>query len=437
MPMVTPLKAIIVGAGQRALIYASYAQLHPEELQIVGVAEPVEERREHVRRLYGLAPERCNASSEEVAREPKFADVVINGTMDHQHVSTSVPLLEAGYDILLEKPFAISEAEMWDLVRAARRTERHVLICHVLRFSAFYAAIRQRVLDGGIGDLISVQTAEHVSYHHMAVSYVRGKWARQQHGYASMLIAKCSHDLDLIAWMKSGVMPVAVTSLGSNFQFRPERAPEGAGTRCLVDCPIEADCIYSARKHYVDTDHRRNFYVWEGLEGLEEPSREEKIELLKGDNPHGQCVWRCEMDVVDHQSVAIDFEDGATATHVMVGGATKPQRAIHLIGTRGEIQGVFEEDRFVLRHIDPRPGHVFTEEVIEVSDGADDVTAEANHGGGDLRLVRDFLRVARGEPPSISTTSLDDSIAGHLIGFSADRAMKEHRVIDLTCSLAQ
>jgi len=42
-----------------------------------------------------------------------------------------------------------------------------------------------------------------------------------------------------------------------------------------------------------------------------------------------------------------------------------------------------------------------------------------------------FARIIRGEAPSISTTTLDDSVNGHLIGFSADRAMEEHRVVDL------
>jgi hypothetical protein len=48
-----------------------------------------------------------------------------------------------------------------------------------------------------------------------------------------------------------------------------------------------------------------------------------------------------------------------------------------------------------------------------------------------MRLVADFVRVIRGLPPSLSTTNLEDSIAGHLIGFSADRAMEEHRVVDI------
>ena len=90
-----PLRAIIVGAGHRALVYASYAQQQPEELQIVGVADPREGRREQVAQLYNLAADRCFETAEELAQRPRFADVVINGTMDHQHVPTSLPLLAA------------------------------------------------------------------------------------------------------------------------------------------------------------------------------------------------------------------------------------------------------------------------------------------------------------------------------------------------------
>ena len=50
-----------------------------------------------------------------MASWPTASSSIINGTMDHQHVPTSLPLLEAGYDILLEKPFATGEEEMWAL----------------------------------------------------------------------------------------------------------------------------------------------------------------------------------------------------------------------------------------------------------------------------------------------------------------------------------
>jgi predicted dehydrogenase len=431
MPSTQPVTAVIVGAGHRALLYASYAERHPDELQIVGVADPIALRRELVAKQYDLPPDRCFESAQALASEPQLADVVINGTMDHQHVETSLPLLASGYDMLLEKPFATSEAGMWTLVDAVRRYGRKVMICHVLRYAPFYTAIRRKVMENEIGGVLNIQTVEHVSYHHMAVAFVRGKWAKTSDSHSSMLMAKCCHDLDLITWMKSGVHPTAVSSFGSNFQFRPERAPEGAGTRCLVDCEIEPDCPYSARKHYIDHPDRWRFYVWASLEHLASPTIEQKIEALKTDSPFGRCVWRCEPEVVDHQSVAIEFQDGTTATHSMVGGTAKPSRSIHLVGTLGEIQGCFEESRFVIRHIDPRPGHEYAETEVDLTLDGDMHGAFAGHGGGDMRLVADFIRVIRGETPSISTTTLEDSVAGHWIGFSADRAMEKHQVVPL------
>jgi hypothetical protein len=215
-------------------------------------------------------------------------------------------------------------------------------------------------------------------------------------------------------------------------QFRPEKAPERAGTRCLVDCAIEPECLYSARKHYLDHPDRWKFYVWRELEHIPEPTLEQRIELLKSDDRYGRCVWRSDNDVVDHQSVAIEFEDGSTATHNLVGGSARPMRSIHIVGTIGEIQGVFEESRFVVRHIDPRPGVEYTEETVDLAVAGDMSDAQAGHGGGDWRLMDDFVRFIQGEPRSISCTTIEDSINGHLVGFRADKAMNERRVVDVT-----
>ena len=128
-------------------------------------------------------------------------------------------------------------------------------------------------------------------------------------------------------------------------------------------------------------------------------------------------------DVVDHQAVIVEFADGCTASHNMVGGTSRPCRSIHLIGTEGEIQGVMDEGTFVVRHPDARAGHEYSEERIDLSVRGD------GHGGGDHRLVADFVRVLRGEEASISTTTLEDSINGHLIGFAADQSRVEQRVV--------
>lgn len=419
---------VIVGAGHRALGYADYALHHPDELEVVAVADPSAERREAARSRYNFSENACFESADALAAVPKRADFAINGTMDHQHVLTSLPLLRRGYDLLLEKPFATNEADLWKLVETTRQTGRTVAICHVLRHAPFYAALRRKVHEGAVGEIINIQSTEHVSYHHMGVAFIRGKWARETDCFSTMLMSKCCHDLDLITWFKQGSPPIRVSSFGSNFQFTPDKAPEGAGTRCLVDCPIEAECLYSARKHYLDHPNRWRFYVWDTLKHLEEPTLEDKEQSLLT-SPYGRCVWKSEMDVVDHQSVVIDFADGCTATLNMVGGAARPSRSIHIIGTRGEIQGVFEESKFVIRTIDTRPGHEYAEEVVDLKITGDMTGAQGGHGGGDSRMVADFVRLLGGNEPSLSTTTLEDSIAGHLVGFRANQSLREGRTV--------
>lgn len=425
-----PLTAIIVGAGHRALLYASYAKQHPDELRIVGVADPSPERRRQAAEEFGLTEAQCFPSADALASRERLADAIINGTGDFDHVSTTLPLLARGYHVLLEKPFAVTEAEMDTLVKAATRHARQVVICHVLRHAPFYASVRQTLAEGTIGEILNIQATEHVSYHHMSTSYVRGKRNRLSVS-APMLLAKSCHDVDLIVWMMGGHPPRKVSSFGSRMFFRAEKAPANSGTRCLVDCPIENDCFYSARKLYLDHPIRWHYYVWDSIPGGRDATLEAKREALATTNPFGRCIWKCENDVVDHQTVAIEFEGGATATLNMIGGCAKGSRKLHIIGTKGEILGNFEDSRYVIRRPDPRPGQESADTVVDVKITGDMTGAQGGHGGGDLRLVADFCRILRGEVPSLSTTTLADSINGHRVCFLADRAMRESCVIAL------
>ncbi len=416
-----PVSAVIVGAGHRGIGYGSYSHTHPDELKIVGVADPVAGRREHTAELFGLPPEACFATAAELAARPRFADAAINGTMDRQHVATALPLLEAGYDVLLEKPICPTREELLTLLATARRTGRKLMIGHVLRYAPFYVELKRRLSAGEIGQVTAIHTSERVSYHHMATAFVRGRWRRRDESNP-MLLAKCCHDLDLIAWYMSGVAPTRVASFGSRMHFRADRAPAGAGMRCLVDCQIEAACPYSARKNYVEQG-LWGMYAFECLEHIPDPDEATKLESLRTDNPFGRCVWHCDNDVVDHQSVIAEFADGAVASHDMVTGTARPCRTIHVVGTTGEFEGTLEDGRFVIRRPDARAGHEFSEEPVDLN------VSDDGHGGGDTGLVTDFVRVVRGEPASLSTSSIEDSVYGHLIAFSADDAMRGHQVV--------
>lgn len=420
-----PITAIIVGAGHRSFVYSELAKTNPEMLKIVGVADPNPIRRKKAMDYFGFKEDMCFENAEELAKKGKLADTVINGTMDEQHLETAVPLLDAGYDMLLEKPFAPNEEEMRQIVNCAKKNNSKVMICHVLRYTPFYYAIKERIVNGEIGDIINIQTTEHVSYHHLSTSYIRGKWANSDKCHTSMLLAKCCHDLDIIMWMMSETKPKQISSFGGKFQFKPENAPKEAGTICMKDCPLVDTCVYSTKRLYIDHPDRWAFYVWDALEGKKNVTIEDKIALMKSDSPYARCIYKCDNNVVDHQSVLINFESGATGTHNMVGGSAEPRREIHIIGTKGEIFGNFEESKFTVLKIDPSPDAHNEEcdvEDVDLRVTGDMVGAYGGHGGGDERLAADFVKFIRGEKPSLACTSIFDSVAGHLSVYLADKS---------------
>ena len=417
------ITAVLVGLGHRGVGYATYADSHPDELQIVGIAEPDEVRRVRYAERFGISPENCFENAESLAAVQQFADVAINGTMDEIHIETTLPLLEAGYDVLLEKPIAPDAEQLRLLEAAVERTERRVVICHVLRYAPFYAAIKERVANGEIGEIMHIHTTENVSYHHMAVAFIRGKWRRQETN--PMLLAKCCHDLDLICWMKTGVRPRKVASFGGRHFFTLDNAPEGSAPYCN-DCSIERDCEYSAIRHHVDNGWWP-FYALAGESNYEQGVEvgEDAMRTHVAASDYGRCVWHCDNDVVDRQSVIIEFEDGCVATHDMVTNTADGTRRIQLTGTKGDICGDMMEGKFTIS----KPGAVGGSESVveEIQIGLQGDL----HGGGDVRLVADFLSLIRGEGGSLSTTSLSDSINSHLIAYAADTAMREERVVTI------
>jgi hypothetical protein len=237
--------------------------------------------------------------------------------------------------------------------------------------------------------------------------------------------------MDLISWYMSGVAPVRVSSFGGRHFFRAENAPENAGEYCLLDCPLEKECIYSNRNINLNHPKRWSFYVWTGLEHIAEPTMEEyTAELKRKDNPYARCIWKMDNNVVDRQSVMVEFADGAVATHNMIAGTSRPCRKLHIIGTAGEIEGTMDDSKFVVRKIDTRPGHEFSVEEVDLTNYGDTTGAFGGHGGGDQGVIADFVSVLEGNTPSISCTALADSINGHLIGFLADQSRVVNIIVE-------
>ncbi len=417
------ITVVVMGFGDRGQIYASYAKKHPDKMQLVGIVDPDPIKIEKAKREYGLQDEYCFLKPEEFYKTEKFCDAVINATMDSLHIQTTLPLLEMGYDVLLEKPITSDEAELLALQEKAKSLGRTLMICHVLRYAPFYVKIKNILAEKSLGEIQSIYCSENVWIPHILTSYIRGKWGSEKECGSGMLMAKCCHDLDLIVWLTGG-KPTAVSSFGARSTFAKSKKPEGAGERCL-DCKIEKDCLYSAKKLFLEND-LFGFLVWSGVAGKDwcDVTAEEKLQSLKTDNPHGACAY-CDRDLVDHQTVSVLFDNGTTALLNMTGGASRAGREIHIVCECGEIEGFLEGNSFVVRRFNADMG-ACVEEKIEITEDVSGV-----HSGGDLRLVADFIAMLAGGAPSISCTSIDDSIIGHQIVIAAEKSRKEKRIVFL------
>lgn len=422
-PLAGPIRVVVIGAGHRSVVYAGYALSHPDRMTIVAVVDPHEGRRNTLSDAHNVPQEARLLSVEQFLASGIQADAAINGTMDHLHHITTMPLIEHGLHVLLEKPIAPSEAEVKDIISASERKQRLVMICHVLRYAPFYASIKNVLDKGTIGDIMAIHTTEAVSYHHMATAFVRGKWNRRETSNPIMM-AKCCHDLDLLAWYVQGVKAKRVTSVGALSHFKKENAPAGSTDRCLNGCAVESTCQFSAKKMYIEASFGFG-YAFEMYD--RELTREEKIHSLATDNRYGRCVWRCDNNVVDHQSVLIQFENNVTVTHDLVTNTARPTRNLHIVGTTGEIEGDMEHGTYVIRHFDLTAPKGFTEQSIDVklTGGA----GQGGHGGGDERLVADFVAILRGEKDPENSTRIQNSLVGHQIGFAAEKSMQSGQTV--------
>jgi predicted dehydrogenase len=412
------VRLIVVGAGSRGAIYADYARHFPEAVRIVGVADPRDFYREKLVREHGIAPAHAVADWRELLSLAKFADGVVLATPDVQHADQAVAFAELGYHLLLEKPMAPTPDACRRIVQVVKQTGVILAVCHVLRYTRYTEMLKRLLTTGRIGTIMSVDHLEPVGYWHQAHSFVRGNWGNEARS-APMLLAKSCHDLDWIRYVVNERC-TRVSSFGGLHHFRPEARPAGAADRCL-DCPVAATCPYDAQKIYLGRV-RAGYTGWP-VDVLTHDLTERGVTEALRTGPYGRCVYACDNDVVDHQVVNMEFASGATAVFTMTGFTKQRDRETRIFGTHGEIVG--NGERIVI--------HDFvrdTTETIEVNVASDGSIA-TGHGGGDGRLMDQFVDAVGALDPRRVLSGPDESLETHLMVFAAEEARREGRVVDV------
>lgn len=410
-----PVRIALVGAGNRGQSYLRWAQAHPDRARLVAVADPLANRRDIV--AAGDPDVAHYEDWRDLAALGKVADMVIISTQDRDHMAPTEAFAALGYAILLEKPIAPTEDECRRIIQVIQEHDVMFGVCHVLRYTPYTDLVKSVVDSGVLGEIIDVQHLEPVGWWHMAHSYVRGPWRREDQA-APMLLAKSCHDLDWIRYV-TGMRIDKVSSFGSLKHFRPENQPAGAADRCL-DCAVESTCPYSAPKLYLRT-FRGSGPIWPVSVITARTDEAGVVEALR-EGPYGRCVYRCDNDVVDHQVVALSFEGGSTGTFTMTAFSEQTHRQTRVFGTHGRLEGDGEK----VDVLDFRDGsrQVLDSGVVGGSNAADD------HGGGDGGLMDAFTTaVATGDRRWIRSGALE-SLESHLTVFAAEDA--RHRSAVLT-----
>ncbi len=411
--MSKPLTVAVAGCGSRGQdTYSKILLTMPEKATIVAAADIDPEKLAGMRKLTGIPESACYSSAEEMLAQPRLADVMLICTPDRCHYAEAKEALLKDYDLLLEKPIAPFADQCIELRDLAVARGRRVAVCHVLRYTPFYQKIKQLIDSGVIGEVMNIQALEQVCYWHQAHSFVRGNWRNE--GLSScMILQKCCHDMDIILWL-TGKHCERVSSFGSLSLFKEENAPKGSAARC-VDCAVE-DCPYNSVKFYLER-YRIAGDDWPQNVVAFEPTEEKLMEALRT-GPYGRCVYRCDNDVVDHQVVNLELEGGATVNFTMTAFTAHGGRTMRVGGTMGELYcDMKAEEIRVMRYGQE-------DEIIDVRKLANDFSG---HGGGDTRLVREFLELMRGEIGISGTlTSIERSVESHLVALAAEESRREH-----------
>ncbi|MBI3831488.1 MAG: Gfo/Idh/MocA family oxidoreductase [Planctomycetes bacterium] len=301
------------------------------------------------------------------------AEWAIITTPDYTHCACVCEALGAGINVMVDKPLATSVMECDQIIAAMQKSERKVVVGHNYRYAHNILLAKKLVLEGRIGKILQVESAEILSLSHGGDYYHR--WHSDFSKSAGLMNHKCCHFLDIICWILDDE-PVEVSAMGARSYYTPR--PELLHAERCTGCGIAKEC-----PHYFDMDK------WDGV------YRRMYLEAEPDDGyVRDLCVFSDRHTVNDHESLSIRFKQGALCSFAMTTFAPREYSFFHFTGTKGrlEVGSNAEDGKPYLRVAGPNRKY----ETINVE--RDLGEHEHGHGGADIALMADILGLPGSHP---------------------------------------
>ena len=395
----------VVGLGGRASAYLSALQeLYPNEHQVVAVADPDPVKQARARNDYGLQDNQIFDTDLDLMEQPRLSDVAIVATQDKLHLRDIRGLLAKGYDLILEKPVATTLEELQEIAAVSKSfPDQMVAVCHLLRHTVFFGEIRKILESGRFGPVVSIQHNENIGYYHFAHSYVRGPWNNSETS-GPLTLTKSCHDMDILLYLLGNTHCQQISSYGALSIFNRDHYDPATMAPMCVDCPQNESCAFSAPKLYASGKIKSVVF---------DLSSVDKVRENLGTSPYGRCVYHCDNNVVDHQSTAMQFGNGVTATFNLSAFSAKVNRSLKIMCQFGEIRAI--EKPYLIETTDFRTDETTVTE-LDIRD--------RGHGGGDKAFVKDFMESYLHGVPFNST--LEHAIESHAMALLAEESRKDN-----------
>lgn len=349
-------------------------------------------------------------------------DVVIVTTIDCTHHIYIQRAMELGCDVITEKPMTTDLPKLQAIFETIEKTGRSLRVTFNYRYAPAYTRFRQLVLDGAVGQPLSVDFSWILDTSHGA-DYFR-RWHREKHNSGGLLVHKATHHFDLVNWWIDSY-PTDVFALGAlSFYGRENAAARGekytytryTGVPEAQDDPF---ALFLTSKKAL-----RALYL----------EAEAETGYIRDRNVFGEPIT-----IEDTMTVTARYNNGVLLSYCLVAYSPWEGLRVAITGTKGRIEMDIEESITHLLgdgQVDTSKGpfkqarmRVFP--MFKPGYEVDVPIGDGGHGGADPVMLEQIFSPSPPEDPYQRAASHIDGAASVLVGIAANQAMRNGEMVHI------
>ena len=417
----------IIGCGGRHFMYQDAIETtYKDHAQLVGLCDLNPGRVEvaqarSTKNGTPVPPGYSHVDFEKMIQETK-PDFIIVTTVDATHADYIVRGLEAGCDVITEKPLTTTAAMCQRILDATQRTGRHLRVTFNYRYSPPRTQVKDLLMSGEIGDVLSVDFHWMLNTTHGA-DYFR-RWHGEKKNSGGLMIHKASHHFDLVNWWL-GAMPATVYATGKREFYTPAMAKRlGLAShheRCHT-CPEQDKCGFfmslanspSLKALYLDQEKHDGYF-------------------------RDQCVFAPRIDIEDTMNVLVTYDNKVTLAYSL--NAFNAWEGYHVVfnGTKGRLEHSIVEQIYInAGSSDASQGAIaaggVTTRVIPLRGAASSIepwTGTGGHGGGDKLMLDEIFLPDVPADKYLRASNEHAGAASILIGVAANECFKSGQPVKI------